>query len=121
MTRTKTPISSYKLARTNIQQHQRMAESQINNTDETKKRKPSYRRNRDYRSHITWTYELNRDLYECYKNTKPEEKEYTLKMKEIWDELRPKYAHLATKRLSEQARRIVEKNLVANAQGRPIR
>ena len=119
MTRTKTAISSYKLERTNIQQHQRMDESQINNTDQTRKRKPSYRRNRDYRSHITWTYELNRDLYECYKNSQPEEKKYTLRMKEIWDELRPKYAHLTTKHLAEQARRIVKKNLVANAQERP--
>ena len=40
-------------------------------------------------------------------------------MKSIWDELRPKYAHLTTKYLPEQARRIVKKNLVANAQGRP--
>ena len=96
-----------------------MAESQINNTDQTRKRKPNYRRNRDYRRHITWTYELNRDLYECYKNSKPEEKKYTLRIKSIWDKIRPKYAHLTTKHISEQARRIVKKNLVVNAQGRP--
>ena len=53
------------------------------------------------------------------KTLKPEEKQYTLRMKEIWDELRPKYAHLTIKHLSEQARRIVKKNLVANVQGRP--
>ena len=43
---------------------------------------------------------------------KPEEKKYTLRLKEISDEL-------TTKHLSEQAQRIVKKNLVANAQGRP--
>ena len=29
-------------------------------------RRPSVRRNRDYSVKVTWTYELNKDLYDCY-------------------------------------------------------
>ena len=29
-------------------------------------RKPSYRRNRDYSKSFKWTYDLDKDLYECY-------------------------------------------------------
>ena len=29
-------------------------------------RRPSVRRKRDYNTHTTWTYELNKDLYHCH-------------------------------------------------------
>ena len=34
----------------------------------------SYRRNRDYGKKSEWNYELNRDLYECYKKAKADPK-----------------------------------------------
>ena len=57
-------------------------------------------------------YELNKDPYTCYKHSEPEKPRYTLRLKEIWDQLRPQYAYMTAKHLSEQARRIVKKKLV---------
>ena len=86
-----------------------MAEDTSDITNSTRKTRPSYRRNRDYGTHVTWTYELNKDLYTCYKHSEPR---YTLRLKEIWDQLRPQYAYITAKHLSAQARRIVKKKLI---------
>ena len=71
-----------------------MAEDTSDITNSTRKTRPSYRRNRDYGTHVTSTYELNKDLYTCYKHSEQEKPRYTLRLKEIWDQLRPQYAYM---------------------------
>ena len=52
--------------------------------------KPSYRRNCDYSTHFNWTYDLKRDVYQCYLTTKANPRiGYMKRLKEIWDEIRP--------------------------------
>ena len=68
-------------------------------------RKPvSYRTCRDYSTHFTWTYELNKDVYECYKKARSDpSKGYTKRMKVYWDNLHPQYSHFNEKQLRQQA------------------
>ena len=50
-------------------------------------RKTSYRRNRDYRKSFKWTYDLDKDLYECYTKSKSDPRiGYMNRMKQFWDE-----------------------------------
>ena len=59
-------------------------------TTNQKTRSPSYRRNRDYANHFEWTYELNRDIYQCYlKARQIPTISYVKRMKNYWDELHP--------------------------------
>ena len=53
-------------------------------------RRPSMRRNRDYSQHMTWTYELNSDLYKCYLEADSSKYKYSTRMKELCDK-----SHLA--------------------------
>ena len=72
----------------------------------------SYRKNRDYTSSFTWTYELNQDVYHCY--TKAKENPaigYTKRLKMLWDEKHPELNHFNEKQLRLQATRF-EKRLV---------
>ena len=72
--------------------------------------KPSYRRNRDYSTHFNWTYDLKRDVYQCYLTAKEDPRiRYMKRMKEKWDEIHPEYSFLTDKNLRDQALRI-EKN-----------
>ena len=72
--------------------------------------KPSYRRNRDYSTHFNWTYDLKRDVYQCYLTAKEDPRiGYMKRMKVKWNEIPPEYSFLTDKNLGDQASRI-EKN-----------
>ena len=69
-----------------------------------KTRSTSYRRNRDYTNHFEWTYELNRDVYQCYlKAHQIPTIGYMKRMKNYWDELHPELSHFSEKQLRQQA------------------
>ena len=70
-------------------------------------KKPSYRRNRDYRKDFGWTYELKKDVLQCYSKAREDPSiGYTKKMKKLWDELHPEYNFLTEKVLRDQASRV---------------
>ena len=45
--------------------------------------------NRDYTKSITWTYELNKDVYSIYIKAKVDGQDYMKRMKEMWDIMHP--------------------------------
>ena len=70
----------------------------------SKHKSVSYRRNRDYSKQFNWTYELNEDLYNCYKEAREVLKNgYMARMKKIRDELHPELNHFTEKYLRQQA------------------
>ena len=78
------------------------------------KTKTSYLRpNRDYTKHMTWSYDLNRDIYNIHKEAiEPNQKGYMKRMKELWDKTHSKYNHLTEKHLRKQALRVINKKLI---------
>ena len=77
------------------------------------KTKTYLRPNRDYTRHMTWSYNLNRDIYNIYKEAiEPNQKGYMKRRKELWDKTRFKYNHLMEKHLREQALRVINKKLI---------
>ena len=74
--------------------------------------KPSYRRNRDCSKQFDWTYDLKKDVYNCYLKAKEDPKiGYMKRLKKYWDELHPEFNFLSDKNLRDQVSRI-EKNKV---------
>ena len=68
---------------------------------------------RDYsKTKVKWSYELNKDLYNCYLESYHKTHGYMKRLKSLWDEKRPEYNQLSEKYLREQASRIIKKNLV---------
>ena len=64
------------------------------------KKSVSYRRNRDYSKQFRWTYELNKDLFNCYTKAKEDPKKgYMKRMKTLWDDLHPEFGHFKTSRI----------------------
>ena len=62
---------------------------------------------------MTWSYDLNRDIYNIYKEAiKPNQKGYMKRMKELRDKTHSKYNHLTEKHLREQALRVINKKLI---------
>ena len=62
---------------------------------------------------LDWTYNLNRDLYNCY--TKAKENlaiGYMKHIKQNWDIIHPEFSHLSGKNLRDQASRIYIKNKI---------
>ena len=80
-----------------------------------KGKRPSIRRNRNYHQHIKWTYELNRDIYQCLVKADRSEVGYMERLKTEWDFKHPEYDHLDKKHLREQAIRVENKGLVNEA------
>ena len=71
----------------------------------------SYRRNRDYSHHFVWTYDHNRDLYNCYvKARSGPSKGYMNRLKIYWDDLYPELTNFNAKQL-QQATFIETNNL----------
>ena len=78
--------------------------------------RPSTRRNRDYSHHITWTYEMNKDLYECSEKADETVYGYSGKLKKLWDKHCSKYLlDLKAKHLAPQAKPVKDKGLIAEA------
>ena len=70
------------------------------------------RPNRDYTKHLTWTYEMNKNLYDIYNEAKQEGRGYMQRMKDIWDKTYPKHNDLTSKHLREQVMRVINKRLI---------
>ena len=70
------------------------------------------KRDRDYSTHITWTYDLNKDLYKCYKDTNKSIYGHATRMKDLWDKRHSMLAHLTSKHLTTQATRVIKKKLI---------
>ena len=77
-------------------------------------RKPiSYLRDRDYSQHFIWTYELNKDVYNCYKNARSDRSiGYMKRLKRNWDKIHPELSHFNEKQLRQQATFVAEKEAV---------
>ena len=75
--------------------------------------KPSYKRNRDYSKHFNWSYELKRDVYNCYlrarENPAPG---YMKRLKSHWDETYPEFSFSSDRSLRDQASRIHKNKVV---------
>ena len=53
---------------------------------------------RDYSHHFVWTYEHNRDLYNCYMKARSDpSKGYMNRLEIYWDELYPKLTNFNAK------------------------
>ena len=79
--------------------------------------KPSYRRNRDYSSLFDWTYDLKRDVYNCYIKARENKSIGYLKIfKSYWDELHPGSAFLSDKNLRDVASRIAASKVVMDTE-----
>ena len=77
------------------------------------KKSVSYRRNRDYTKQFDWTYDLNCDLYNCYKKAKENPAiGYMKRIKQNWDIIHPEFSHLSDKNLRDQASRIIKNKFV---------
>ena len=75
--------------------------------------KPSYRQNQDYTRQFNWTYNVKRDVYNCY--IKARENKSTCYMKRLkcyWHELHPGFAFLSDKNFRDIASRIEANKVV---------
>ena len=62
---------------------------------------------------MTWSYDLNRDIYNTYKEAiEPNQKGYMKRKKELWDKTHSKYNHLTEKHIREQALQVINKKLI---------
>ena len=76
-------------------------------------RKPSYRRNRDYSKSFKWTYDLDKDLYECYTKSKSDPRiGYMNRMKQFWDEKHPELNSFTSKNLRDHVSSIIKRKVV---------
>ena len=74
--------------------------------------KRSFKRNRVYSKHFNWSYELKRDVYNCYLRAKENPAPgYMKRLKPYWDEIYPEFSFLSGKNLRDVASRI-DKNKV---------
>ena len=70
------------------------------------------RPNRDYTTHVDWTYELKSDLYKLYVTSRtPSAQGYTVRLKKLWDEKHPDIP-VTSKNLSTTAKRIISEKLI---------
>ena len=60
------------------------------------------------------TFEMNKDVYECYLQAERDKPGYMKRLKTLWDEIRPEYAHSSDKNLRDRVDRIIKKNLLAD-------
>ena len=78
-----------------------MEDSSFRNAEEMERE--CYKRpNRDYSKHINWTYNLNKDLYECYIQSEHERIGYMKRLKALRDNKRPELAHLSERHLENK-------------------
>ena len=86
-------------------------------TAQANKKSVSYRRNRNYRTQFTWTYELNKDLYDCYMKAREDpRKDYMNRMKNSWDLSHPELSYFEAKKLRQQAKYIIERGYILETQ-----
>ena len=82
-------------------------------TTKQKTKSICYRRNRDYTNHFEWSYELIRDVYQCYlKAGQISTIGYIKRMKKYWDELHPQLSYFSEKQLYQQDSFVKSKGLL---------
>ena len=73
----------------------------------------SYRRDRDYSKQFKWTYELNKDLYNCYTKARENPKKgYMKRMKVLWYDLHPELSYFNGKYLRQQSTYITQRGYI---------
>ena len=75
------------------------------------------RPNREKEKKIEWTYDLNQDLYRCYKEADRDTLGYMARMKGLWDERHPTLPEVSSKYFRTQVTRIISKKLIRETQG----
>ena len=101
----------------NIEEQEIEVEQRQRPIHQTKRgrKKIFYKRpNRNYAKQTRWTFEMNKDVYECYLQAERDKPGYMKRLKTLWDEIRPEYAHLSDKNLRDRVDRIIKKNLLAD-------
>ena len=79
--------------------------------------KPSCRQNRDYSRQFDWTYDLKRDVYNCYiKAIENKSIDYMKRLKSYQDELHPGFVFLSDKNLRDVASRIAANKVVMDTE-----
>ena len=69
------------------------------------------RPNREKKKKIKWTYELNKDSYDCYIEADRDRLGYIERMKNLWDRIHPG-PDASSKYLRTQVTRIISKKLI---------
>ena len=73
----------------------------------------SYRRDRDYSKQFKWTYELNKDLYNCYTKARENPKKGDMERKKmLWDNLHPELSYFNGKYLRQQSTYITQRGYI---------
>ena len=101
----------------NIEEQEIEVEQRQRPLHQTKRgrKKISYKRpNRNYAKQTRWTFEMNKDVYECYLQAERDKPGYMKRLKALWDEIPPEYSHLSDKNLRDRVDRIIKKNLLAD-------
>ena len=101
----------------NIEEQEIEVEQRQRPLHQTKRgrKKISYKRpNRNYAKQTRWTFEMNKNVYECYLQAERDKPGYMKRLKALWDEIRPEYSHLSDKNLRDRVDRIIKKNLLAD-------
>ena len=76
-------------------------------------RKPIYRRNRDYSKSFKWTYDLDKDLYECYRKSESDPRiVFMNRMKQFWDEKHSELNSFTSKNLRDHVNSIIKRKVV---------
>ena len=75
------------------------------------------RPNREKEKKIEWTYELNQDLYKCYKEADRDTLGYMARIKGLLDEHHPTLPEVSSKYLGTQVTWIISKKLIRETQG----
>ena len=76
-------------------------------------RKSSYRRNRDYSKSFKWTYDLDKDLYECFTKSKSDPRiGFINQMKQFWDEKHPELSSFTSRNLRDYVSGIIKRMVV---------
>ena len=73
----------------------------------------SYRRNRDYTKSFKWTYELDKELYQCYIKAKSDPRiGYMNRLKQYWDEKHPELNTFSSKNLRDHVSSIIKRKVI---------
>ena len=71
-------------------------------------------------SHFVWTYELNRDVYQCYTKARQNPKiGYMKRMRQYWGNLHPEFTNFSERQLRQQATLVKSKGLILETNLQP--
>ena len=78
--------------------HNNTTRNRYENETETRAQKLQYRGpNRRKEKKVVWTYELNKDLYDCYTKAGRSTTGYLARMKQLWDQIHPEFPDVSSK------------------------